>query len=416
MDTKPSTFYHTDAVRKINTDLRNGKELIDLSEHGLLTDARNETGLQRFGDESFLPSFRVLLTHLEDEAELNPFGRMMARIQLLGSLKNRLWANACFEAHPEILNRKIIAPIVVLGQARSGTTRLQRLLAADPNMQHLKTWECINPAPRTLPTNAFEAAVRREEVVQRIKSGQQINPGADAAHPMHPDWAEEEIILLRHSFGSMQPFGFFPIPRYYQWFLKQDRSEAYAYMADLLKLVSWSRGDPEEKPWVLKTPQHMLDLDRLIQIFPDAKLPYIHRDPVKTNVSTVSLMWNFCVQYTDRPCREIMRDIWLDCCEQMARRSIDVRRQIPNKQQFDVYYEDMNRDWRSVMKSIYSFAEMEFTPEIEEAMATWLNASEGENRHGGHRYSAQDFGVSNADVDKQMMFYRIQYNIPYERK
>ena len=70
------------------------------------------------------PALRVLLKSIEEEAHLNPFGRAIARGRTIGSLKNRLWANACFEAHPEILQRKILAPIVIIGPHRSGTTRL----------------------------------------------------------------------------------------------------------------------------------------------------------------------------------------------------------------------------------------------------------------------------------------------------
>lgn len=305
-----------------------GLAKIDLSEASLLETARLETGLDRFGDESFLPPLRMLLKCLETEAQLNQFGRQAQRTRILRSLKNRLWANACFEAYPEMLQRKIVAPIIIVGPARSGTTRLQRMLAADTRLLHLKAWEGFNPAPR-MNWPDFGRTARHEEVKQALHQMQRLNPGAASAHPMDADWAEEEILLLHHSFCGWLALGF---RRYYDWFLGYDKTAAYQYMADLLKLISWSRGDDKDKRWVLKCPQHMLDMDVLMKVFPDAKVVFLHRDPLKTVPSVLSLIWYFAVPHTDMACREPLRNIWLDLCEQMSRRCMQVRESLAPSQ------------------------------------------------------------------------------------
>lgn len=419
MDTRPSTAYHSPLVRLFNGVARGLRPLGVGRDwptaEALMAAARRGTGLARFGDESFLPGLRKLLESIAAEAELNPFGRHFAPKPMLRSLKNRLWANACFEARPEILRRGLRAPLVIVGPARSGTTRLQRMLAADARFQHLTAWEGFNPSPRGVAPEAGRAA-RRDEAAKALRLRRRLYPGADRTHPMAADWAEEEILLLNHSFCGLSPLGFYPLPGYYNWFLGQDRTDGYRQLANLLKLVSWSRGDAEDKPWVLKTPQHMLDLDVLAKVFPDARIVFIHRDPLKTVASTLSLAWHLAVQNTDLPCRGATREIWLDLCEQMARRCLRGREALAPARQLDVYYEDMNRDWRGVMGRIYAFCDMEFTTEAEQAMATWLADSERDNRHGGHRYSLEDYGTSRAEVDERMMFYREKYAIPYEGK
>jgi len=412
MDMKHSTDHHSSFVSHFNETHRHAKQF-DLSEDALIAAAVQETGLDRFGDESFLQGLRVLLKSLETEASLNPFGRFNARSRTIRSLKNRLWANACFDAHPEIRQRKIVAPIIIVGPHRSGTTRLQRMLAADSRLQYLKTWEGLNPAPRIAWPDLGKAE-RYEEAKKMLQGLQEMCPGAFTAHPMNADWAEEEMLLLNHSFCSFSALGLYNIPSYYRWFLGADKTDAYRDMADQMRLISWSRGDPEEKRWVLKNPQHMLDLDALIKVFPDAKLVFTHRDPLKTVGSAMSLMWFFAVQNTDLPCRASIRDIWLDFCEQMARRCMQVRETIPASQQLDVYYEEMNSDWRAVMRRIYGHSGIEFTPAAERALDDWLAASESENRHGGHKYSLEDFGTTAAEVDARMMFARERYAIPYE--
>lgn len=412
MDTKPSTCHHSPFVRRFNEGHPDANAY-DLSEEVLIAAARRETNLEQFGDESFLAGLRVLLKSLEAEAGLNAFGRFNAQVRTVRSLKNRLWANACFEEYPEIRQRKIVAPIIIVGPHRSGTTRMQRMLAADSRLQYLKTWEGLNPAPR-LDWPELGEAERYEEAKKMIDGLRETCPGAFTAHPMDADWAEEEMLLLNHSFCSFSTLGLYNVPSYYKWFLAHDKTDAYRDMADQMRLISWSRGDPEEKRWVLKNPQHMLDLDALVKVFPDAKLVFTHRDPLKTVGSAMSLMWHFAVQNTDLPCRASIRNIWLDFCEQMARRCMRVRETIPLSQQLDVHYEEMNSDWRAVMRRIYDFGGLEFTPAAEQALGDWLTKSESENRHGGHRYSLEDFGTTADEVDARMMFARKRYAIPYE--
>lgn len=413
MDILLSTHYHSPVAKQFNSEHRGSSLEIDLSEDILIAEARRETGLERFGDEDFLPAMRSLLNAVNNEAQLNPFGRNNARMRTLRSLDNRLWANACFEAHPEIIQRKIAAPVIIVGLHRSGTTRLQRMMATDPRLQYLKTWEGFNPAPR-LGLPEMGKAERREEVRRFFSHGQEIYPGAFTAHPMDADWPEEEMLLLNHSFSGFSPLGLFHVPSYYRWFLEDDKRAAYRYMAELMKLISWSHGEPENKRWLLKNPQHMLDLPTLMKTFPDAKLVFMHRDPIKTVGSIMSLTWYYAVQHTDLPCRAQIRDVWMDFYEQMARRCIAARKHIPAAQQLDVHYADMNRDWRTEMRRIYEFAGIEFSADAESAMAGWLAESEREGLHSGHRYALEDFGTTAEEVDARMKFYREHYAIPYE--
>lgn len=414
MDTQPSTHYHSPHVRDYNRRLA-GQARLDLSPDALLTQARQETGLDFRGDDSFMPAMQTLLASLETEAQLNPFGRFVAHSRSVRSLKNRLWAEACFAAHPEIRRRRLAPPIVIVGPHRSGTTRLHGMLSADPRLRHLKAWEGINPAPRGTQPDAGHAD-RYDEVDRMLTARAEIYPGAYLAHPMRADWPEEEMLLLNHAFCGFTPLGLYHVPSYYRWFLQADKTAAYRYMADLMRLIAWTRNEPEDKPWILKNPQHMLDLDVLLAVFPDAKLVFTHRDPLKTVGSTLSLMWFYTVQHTDAPCRAQVRDVWLDFCEQAARRCLRLRENVPAAQQMDVRYEAMNDDWRKVMRSIYAFAGLELIPQAERAMAAWLAMGKNEKTHGGHRYALEDFGTSREEVDARMMFVRTTYALPYEGK
>jgi hypothetical protein len=417
MNIQSSTYHQSAAVKRFIKNIQalgpRAAHVNDLSMESLIADARKATGLVFAGDESFLAPMRALLTSAQEEAELNAFGRAVVKAHTVRALKNRLWTHAHLARHPGIRERKIAAPIVIVGPHRSGTTRLHRMLASDLRFQHLKAWEGINPAPRAGRADLGKSS-RYEEARKMLEGRERFYPGAFKAHPMHADWPEEESQLLNQSFCGFLPIGMYNVPGYYQWFINADKTFAYRHMADLMKLISAMRGEPEDKPWILKSPQHMLNLDALLSIFPDARLVFTHRDPIKTVGSVLSLMWHYAVQHTDAPCRAEFSARWLDFCERMARNCMRDRGKIAASQQTDVHYCEMDQDWRAVMRQLYHFIGLPFTPGSERSMAESLRQSEGGNQRDAHRYDLGDFGLRAENIDKRMMFVRECYGIPYE--
>ena len=414
MDNLPSTHYHSDAVKGFNQHAREqGSPDLPFHLDELLTSAKQQTGLERIGDESFIPHLEVLIDSLNREANLNPFGKFVVRSSLLEPLKNRFWANACFEKFPEILDREIDKPICIIGPHRSGTTRMHRMLASDSRLQYLPTWVGMNPAPR-LDLPEFGVKQRYEEVAQGLGGLQACYGEAFTAHPMHADWPEEEMLLLNTSFLSFSFLGNAYIPSFYQHYLHADKSAAYDYMVKLLKLISWSRNEPKDKRWVLKNPAHMLDLPALYKALPSIKMVFPHRDPLKTVGSVISLMWLFGRQNTDMPLRGPMREVWWDYCQQAANRAMSARASLPANQQLDVFYKEINDDWLKVMQNVYAFSELEFTPQAQQELANWLAESEKDSHHVGHRYALEDFGLSQDDVIRGMQQVSEKYAIPRE--
>ena len=68
------------------------------------------------------------------------------------------------------------------------------------------------------------------------------------------------------------------------------------------------------------------------------------------------------------------------------------------------------------MQRIYEFGGLDFGPQAQQALAGWLQASESENLHGGHKYSLEDFGTSKDEVEQRMKFVRERYDIPFESR
>ena len=416
-----SIDYHRTPMRVLNQVLRGlnrlGLARIDLNPDTLIATAKKETGLSDFGDEHFIEPMQLMIRALEEEADLNPVGRFMNRANILRLLKSRLYAEDLLARHPEILEREILDPVVVVGLGRSGTTRLHRLLAADPNFLHLKSWESVYPVPYPecfAARAAGKTDPRIASLEQGLKAVLYMSPQVAAVHPLGTFEVEEEIGLLQHGFSTQLFEIQAKIPTFAEWLMNHSQEHAYEYMVRLMKIVSWFRNDPMDKPWVLKSPQHMQDLDALLHVFPSAKVICPHRDPIKVVGSSCSMVWNAIVRDSDSLSAEWVGQEWLTKTERMLHKCLRVRTEmVAPRNQYDILYADITADWEQAVQGVYDFLHLPFTNEAQQQMQAWL-ASNRQHKHGAHKYSLGDFGLDADEVDSRMTFYRERFNIPYE--
>ena len=116
--------------------------------HQLVKSVQKKTGLHDFGEAAYLNRLQRLCAAMNKEAKLHSFGVFMSKVRLKGLLNNRLLAVDLLKRHPEILEQELLPPVFITGLQRTGTTFLQRLLAADQtNHRALLSWEALNPIP-----------------------------------------------------------------------------------------------------------------------------------------------------------------------------------------------------------------------------------------------------------------------------
>jgi hypothetical protein len=416
-----ATDYHRTPIRLLNTALRTvnalGLARIDLNPDALIATAKKDTGLHDFGDDSFVEPMRLLIQCLESEADLNPVGRFMNRMNILRLLKDRLYAQDIFARHPEIRQRQLPDPVVIVGLARSGTTRMHRLLASDPSFLHVKSWESVYPVPYPECFTARDTGKvdpRITALEQGLKAVLYMSPQIAAVHPLGTFEVEEEIGLIQHGFATQLFEIQAKIPTFAEWLMTHDQTAAYQYMADLLKIISWYRNDPQDKPWILKSPQHMQDLNALLHVFPNAKLICPHRDPVKVVGSTCSMAWNAIVRDSASVSAQWVGEEWLTKIKRMLQKNLRERAtMVAPKNQYDILYADITADWQQALQGVYDFMGMPFTDEARANMQTWLDSSR-QYQHSAHKYSLADFGLDPLVVEQELKFYREQFNIPVE--
>ena len=327
----------------------------------VLADASKITDPDHWPSGEWREPLHRLVQSLRHEARLNGVGKASAFAQLGGWVRQRAGAYALWERSPAIGQTRIAAPIIVLGQMRSGTTRLQRLLGCDPRFNHTYFHEIMHPVPARGPDLRIAKSWAQLAVLNRL------NPDLAAVHPTSARQVEEVFGLFSFSFYGAQIEAQWRVPGFAACWKDRDRTWVYDEFLRLLQTISWSRNAPPF-PWVLKAPQFMEDLDALLQILPEARLLCLHRDPAEIVGSSSSLVWNQMKIQTDHADRDWIGREWLDKTVRRARICNEVRQANPGVPQIDIRFEDMNRNWRGEMSRIYEFLGVEFRLDVQKRM------------------------------------------------
>ncbi|WP_448580598.1 sulfotransferase family protein [Thermaurantiacus sp.] len=379
----------------------------DLCWDRITTRAERETGLEDHGETSFLDAQRaILIPALREEAQLNTLGKVIAHGSLLKIVKERLWAEELFRRFPEIDSEELAPPVVVVGPMRSGTTRLQRLLASDPAFSAFRLYEatCPVPWPRSF-TQAEDPRIARTRFGLRVISW--INPANLEVHPTGPLEVDEELGLLEHSLAGALIEAQRRIPTFARHCETADMTPAYQRMRRLMKLRQWFTGD--RRPLVLKTPQYMQDLAAFHATFPDARYIFTHRDPVSVVASSASLAYNQMVVQSDVVDPAWIGREWLHKTRHRIDRTLADRVLISEDRQIDVHFDEVNRGWEAAVGRIYQHFGLELTPLAAAAMRSYVARAAREHAFSSHRYVLEDFGLVRSEVEEWFEDYRRTY-------
>ena len=371
----------------------------------LLGEAKKITGLNFLGNPLFEEGFNKLVDSINNEADLNEIGIQAQHHRLIGVLSNMLRIEDAVINHPEILNEQIVGPIVIVGLPRTGSTMTHRLLAADPRHTAMLWWEGRYPAmlPNEERGNPSERMALGKAEVDAVVAA---SPEALTIHPWDYKGADEEILLLEHTFFSTVPESFMRLPSYSSWVEAQDHIHAYNQLKIMLQYLQWQNPGREKKRWVLKSPHHLGFIDKLLMVFPDSKVIQTHRDPQKTVPSFCSMCANLFEPLTNSYDKNNIGSHWANKLSKVLNHCMDVSNANPDNF-LNLDFLRMIEDPIAEMSIVYKFIDQDFTDQAENAMTAWKE----ENQHemGSHQYSLEEFGLAPTFIETNFNEYINQY-------
>ena len=390
---------------------QNGSAFPTLAEPVLLNKACRLTGLDDFGDESFREPLGILLRSLHTDARLNLVGRIVAHNDVVRLLCNRLRLVEDRKRHPGIAEQLISRPIFITGLPRTGSTLLHALLAQDPAARAPRTWEVMYPSPP--PERAgYRSDPRLARTARDLKWLDLLMPNFKKAHLIDAGLPQECIAITGMAFISFVFESMFLVSSYRRWHEDADKLPAYEFHHQFLQHLQWHCPGTH---WVLKAPSHLMSLDALFQVYPDAGIIMTHRDPVMVLASCASFTEELRSPFTDFLDRKQLgmevRQRW----EKGARLAVQFRQCNNDLRErfFDIMYPDLIRDPLAVVRSLYRHFEIQLTNEAERAMLRFLKQNP-QNKNGVHRYALEEFGFDRATEKRRFQFYTDHFELGTE--
>lgn len=188
-------------------------------------------------------------------------------------------------------------PLFILGNLRSGSTFLHRLLSRDETFTSLTTWD-IYLAPSVIQkkiTHFISRIDRRffSNVLHNLLyKFDRRTLGQFKIHPISFFQPEEDENILLHVWDSFWVTFLFPFmdefPNYQHFddaLPEKQRRSIMAFYKSMLQRHLYATG---KKYYVAKAPAYSAKIETLIEFFPDARIIYLARNPLDMLPSTVS--------------------------------------------------------------------------------------------------------------------------------
>jgi hypothetical protein len=377
----------------------------------LIQIARRRTGLRDFGDTSFIGPLTRLLESCSTESALSLVGRSATKWDIVRFLSNLLIVQDAAAKFPEMAATPISSPVFITGLPRSGTTFLHRLMLIDPVNRAPAVWETISPSPAVGTRDQRIARVSRQ-----LKAFEWLAPEFRALHPLEATSPQECSEITAHVFRSLRFDTNYHIPAYRNW-LDADvvrHLPAYRFHKRFLQFLQHQDEARQSPRWVLKCPEHLFALQAIRAVYPDARLVFVHRDPVKVLLSQARLTEVLRRPFTRRlDPRTLGPDEsrrWLDGTKRMMAVGDDAGFPSPV---CHVHHMDLISDPISTVENVYRHFGMTFGPTMATAIEDYVSARP-RGGYGAHNYHFEDHGLDEQEERAKFRPYMVRFGVTAE--
>ena len=234
----------------------------------------------------------------------------------------------------------------------------------------------------------------------------------EGVHDFNVDEPEEDFPILRMAFASWTTTARFHIPEFGRWLAASGSRNVYAFHRRTVQHFSWHRRQrqPEHQgQWVFKMPFHLMELEALVETYPDAVFIQTHREPSQFMGSWNSLVERGRSLFSEPyPPHELGAE-QLAFMSGMLDRAVDFRTAHPELEHrwVDVNYFELVEDPFGVVRRIYQHFGWTLEQEALDAMEEWqFQQAEKRRTEKRHRYVLEDYGLTPEAVNAAFKRYR----------
>ena len=313
--------------------------------------------------------------------------------------------------YPEIARERIEAPVFLMGLPRSGTTAFLYMFDRDSRFRILRKWEVISPQPP--PGFAPESVKQRmdEEESRAAFESPRIKELA-AMHLMDRHGPEEDGIFLDQAYSFAGSPNLLDVPSFFDFLIDEcDLEAAYRVHKRQLQLLQWRQPQPQ---WALKFPNHVIAMDAILKVYPDARMVMTHRDPAQVVASIAKMTYTLRSARYEIVDKHVVGRQMLHFIRRHADRILDFARGPNAHRVIHVDYYRLLDDPGPVMGEVHAGLGIDSPPEVQAAVTAWREANP-KGARGSNPYALEEYGLDPDGVAAQFRDYMEHFDIPREQ-
>ena len=244
---------------------------------------------------------------------------------------------------------------------------------------------------------------RVEQTDRDLRTFARLAPGFRDVHPLTARMPQECTEITAQVFQSLRFDTTFRVPSYLAWQDAHGHELAYRFHKRYLQHLQHQSGaSPDKVQWVLKCPDHVFALDALRAVYPDARVVFVHRDPLKVLPSVAKLTEILRQPFTQRQNRaEIGTQVterWRQGVEAMMRAASPIEGE---KTICHIHYQSLIHDPLSEIARLYAHFGMTLGDDAARDIA--IEASR--EKRGGYARNTYNFADHGLDARRERGFF-----------
>ena len=259
-------------------------------------------------------------------------------------------------------------PVFIIGHWRTGSTFLHQLMSLDENLSAPTLFQTAQP-------NGFKSAYYYFRPIMKMALGK-TRPFDQMKNSMDEPQEDEFALVRLIGFSPMLGLVF---PKKYSFFLKEynqflpDTKEEMAKWEQqtrwFYKRLAWNSG----KQLILKNPFHTFRIQKLLEMFPQAKFIHIYRNPMDVVPSTVR-MWS--IVGSQNTLNRNWKNPEIGDVSELLNSLLDTverdKSLIPKGAYTEIRFEELEADTVGTLRKAYQSLGLEFSGAFESQLAKYM--------------------------------------------
>jgi hypothetical protein len=296
-------------------------------------------------------------------------------------------------------------PLFILGNYRSGSTYLQRMIALDPQFTSPTTWDIfISPSITLSKVFSFFRKIDNALgglVFKTIEKIDALTLGRVDIHKISFFDPEEDENFLLHIWSTSFACTMFPFIKEFTPYLYFDKKIGETHKSKIMRFYRscmnrHMHANPHSMYYLSKNPSFSPKIGSIYKYFPDARIIYLVRNPLEMLPSTIS-WWSYLWHTFSDPLEKYPNvEEMMRFTKHWYQYPLEVLESKDPESYLILEYDSLIQDTKAVVKTIYKKFGYQMTQDFLQRLDETVE--ESSKYRSSHKYSLDEMGLTSSQI------------------